>query len=106
VLNVAIVWRGYSCEAGLALLVVHRVKTLWLRLARNDRKRHYPRCRAGVVVFVVAQQVQDLSAVSFAHKTVGIRLPRLRCGAGLVPALRISGSSKTGVFFILPFVWW
>jgi hypothetical protein len=86
VLNAAIVWRGYWCEAesrpcGLALLVVHRVKTLWLRLVRNDRKRHYPRCRPGVFVFVVAQQVQDMSAVSIAHKTLGIRLPRLWCGA-------------------------
>ena len=49
-------------------------------------KRHSSRlCRAGVFVFVVAQPVQDLSAVSITHKAVGIRLPRLWCGAiGLV----------------------
>ena len=32
-------------------------------------------------VFIVEQPIQDLSAVSFADKTVGIRLPRLWCGA-------------------------
>jgi hypothetical protein len=30
---------------------------------------------------VVARPIQDLSAVSITHKTVGIRLPRLWCGA-------------------------
>jgi hypothetical protein len=35
--------------------------------------------RAGVFVFVLAQRIQDMSAVT--NKTVGIRLPRLRCGA-------------------------
>jgi hypothetical protein len=92
-LNVAIVWRGYSCEAesrpyGLALLVVHRTKSLFCvaawqeKAARNDPERHSSRlCRAGVFVPVVAQPIQDMSAVSITHKTVGIGLPRLRCGA-------------------------
>ena len=29
---------------------------------------------------MVAHPIQDMSEVSIAHKTVGIRLPRLRCG--------------------------
>jgi hypothetical protein len=36
---------------------------------------------AAVVVFVVAQPIQDMSAVSVTDKTVGIRLPRLWCRA-------------------------
>jgi hypothetical protein len=41
--------------------------------------------RAGIFAFVVAQPIQDLSAVSITDKTVGIHLPRLWCGAvGLV----------------------
>jgi hypothetical protein len=31
--------------------------------------------------FVVAQPIQDMSAVSITDKTVGVRLPRLRRGA-------------------------
>jgi hypothetical protein len=48
---------------GSALLVVYHVKdSFLLRLARNAPKRHYPRLyRPGVVVFVVAQPIQDLS---------------------------------------------
>jgi hypothetical protein len=47
--------------------------------ARSVPKRHYSRLyRAGVFVFVVAQPIQDLSAVSITDKTVGIGLPRLR----------------------------
>jgi hypothetical protein len=54
---------------------------------------------------VVAQSIQDMSAVSITDKTVGIRLPHLWCGAiGL--AVSACGSPKTGVFFILPFVQW
>jgi hypothetical protein len=58
----------------------------WKKAARNAPKCHHSRLnRAGVFVPVVAQPIQDMSAVSIAHKTVGIRLPRLRCGAiGLV----------------------
>jgi hypothetical protein len=69
------------------MLVVHHVKNRCLAALapRNAPKRHYSRLhRAGVVVFVVAQPIQDLSAVSITDKTVGIRLPRLWCGAGLV----------------------
>jgi hypothetical protein len=52
------------------------------KAARNDPKCHHPRVyRAGLFVFVVAQQVQDMSAVSITDKTVGIGLPRLRYGA-------------------------
>jgi hypothetical protein len=29
---------------------------------------------------MVAHPIQDMSEVSIAHKTVGVRLPRLRCG--------------------------
>jgi hypothetical protein len=54
----------------------------WKKAARNDPKRHHYRLhRPGVFVFVVAQPIQAVSAVSITHKTVGIRLPRLRCGA-------------------------
>jgi hypothetical protein len=64
-----------------ARLVVHRAKTLWLPTSRNVPKRHYYRLyRAGVVISVVAQQIQDMSAMSITHKTVGIGLPRLWCG--------------------------
>jgi hypothetical protein len=30
---------------------------------------------------VVAHPIQNMPAVSITHKTLGIRLPRLRCGA-------------------------
>ena len=65
---------------GSALLVVHRAKILRLRVARNAPEHHYSRLhRAGVVIFVVAQQVQDLSALSITNQTVGVGLSRLRC---------------------------
>jgi hypothetical protein len=72
-----------------------------LRPGEKKAARNAPKChcssfyRAGVVVFVVAQPIQDLSAVSITHKTVGIRLPRLRCGAirWFVPALQIIQNS-------------
>ena len=52
------------------------------KAARNAPKCHYSRLyRAGGIVRVVAQPIQDMSAVSITHKTVGIRLPRLWCGA-------------------------
>src|SRR5262245_34804812 len=52
------------------------------KAARNAPKCHYSRLyRAGVFVSVVAQPIQDMSAVSVTYKTVGNRLPRLRCGA-------------------------
>jgi hypothetical protein len=51
---------------------------------------------------MVAQPIQDMSAVSITHKTVGVRLPRLWCGAiGL--AVSACGSLKTGIF-PFPFV--
>src|SRR5262245_659203 len=66
--------------------------------ARNVPKSSYSRLyHAGVFVLVVAQQIQDMSAVSLTHKAVGVYLSRLRCGAGLVwPGLRIT---PTGVIF-------
>jgi hypothetical protein len=49
---------------------------------RNDPKCHHPRVyRVGFVVPVVAQPIQALPAVSIAHKTVGVLLPRLWYGA-------------------------
>jgi hypothetical protein len=49
---------------------------------RNAPKRHYSSLyRAGFFVFVVAEPIQDLSAVSISHKTVGVRLPCLWCRA-------------------------
>jgi hypothetical protein len=69
---------------GSALLVVPLSKTFLCcdlagkKAARNDPECHYSRLyRAGVFVPVVAQQVQDMSALSITHKTVGVRLPRL-----------------------------
>jgi hypothetical protein len=91
-----VVWRagidspGYLCKAesrlcGSSLVVVHHVKTRFVAAARNVPKRRCSRLhRARIVVPLVAQPIQDLSAVSITHKTVGVRLPRLRCGAGLV----------------------
>jgi hypothetical protein len=55
------------------------------KATRNVPKCRYSRLyRVGNIVFMVAQPIQDLSAVSITHKTVGIRLPRLWCGAELV----------------------
>jgi hypothetical protein len=52
------------------------------KAARNAPKCHYSSLyRAGVFRPVVAKPIQDMSAVSIAHKTVGIRLPRLWRGA-------------------------
>src|SRR5215831_7713765 len=91
------VWRaaidslGYSCEAesqpcGSSHLVVHYTKTLCVaawqerRLAMLPKSHHSRFCHAGVFVPVVAQPIQDMSAMSITHKTVGIRLSRLWCG--------------------------
>jgi hypothetical protein len=56
---------------------------------------------------VVAQPIQDLSAVSITHKTVGIRLPRLWCGAvGLSLArLRITKTGSSSFPFVHGGVW-
>jgi len=52
------------------------------KAARNAPKRHPSRLyRAGVCVPVVARPIQDMSEVSITDKTVGVRLPRLWCGA-------------------------
>src|SRR5437016_1732410 len=52
------------------------------KAARNAPKCHYSRLnRARVFVFVMAQPIQVMSEVSITHKTVGIGLPRLWCGA-------------------------
>src|SRR5262245_908632 len=83
---------GYLCKAesqscGSALLVVHHTRLSVLRsgrekAARNAPKSHYYRFyHAGVFAAVVAKPIQDMSAVSITDKTVGIRLPRLWCGA-------------------------
>jgi hypothetical protein len=51
-----------------------------LRPGRKQAARNAPKChyssfyRAGVFVPLVAQPIQDLSAVSITHKTVGIDL--------------------------------
>ena len=92
VLNVATDSPGYSCEAerwrcGSALLVIHHTKTLfcvaaWRKKACNAPKRHSSHLyRAGLFVPVVARPIQNMSQVSITHKTMGIRLPRLWCGA-------------------------
>ena len=106
--NVAIVWHGYSCGAesrpcGLALLVVHRTRVPSVLLpggkkaARNDPKCHYRRVYCtGIFVPVVAQPILDISAVSIAHKTVGVCLPRLRCGAvGVMAYFEINRTDLT-----------
>jgi hypothetical protein len=50
--------------------------------ARNAPKCHYYRVYgAGVVIPVVAQPIQDMSALSVKNKTVGVCLPRVWCGA-------------------------
>src|SRR5215510_1852305 len=55
------------------------------KTARNAPNPHSSRHRrAGVFVPLVAQPIQDMSAVSITAKAVGIGLPRLRGGAGLV----------------------
>ena len=83
-----LVWT--SCEAegrrwGSALLVVHHTKTRCVAAWREKggsqcSKLHSSRlCRAGLFVHVVAQPIQDMSAVSITYKTLGIGLPRLWC---------------------------
>ena len=52
------------------------------KAARNAPKSHYYRFyHVGVFAAVVAQPIQDMSAMSITHKTVGGGLPCLRCGA-------------------------
>jgi hypothetical protein len=75
---------GPAADRRFSSFTLRRTSGCGLRkkAARNAPKCHYSRLyRAGVFVFVVAQPIQDMSAVSITHKTVGIRLPRLRCGA-------------------------
>jgi len=83
---------GRHCSSFITLkLFVFRSGRI--KAVRNDPKCQYSRLyRAGVCVPVVAQPIQDMSALSITHKTVGIGLPRLRCGAiGLVSSgLRIT----------------
>ena len=69
----------------------HRSSFVPLRLsvldlaARNAPKCHHSRLyRASIFVSVVAEPIQDLSAVSITDETVGIGLPRLRYGAAIV----------------------
>ena len=98
-LSTGVVWRaaidspGYSCEAESrpyrsSHLVVHYTKIFFCcNLARKTAARNAPKChysrlhRAGVFVPVVAHPIQNMSAVSITHKTVGNRLPCLWCGA-------------------------
>src|SRR5882724_1107578 len=78
---------GYSCEAEirpcrLPLLVVHHISKSEKKVARNAPKHHsFHLYRPGLFVPVVAQPIQDMSEVSITHKTMGIRLPHLWCGA-------------------------
>ena len=51
------------------------------KAARNAPKRHYSRLYRANIVPLVAHPIQDMSEVSITHKTMGIRLPRLWCGA-------------------------
>jgi hypothetical protein len=79
------------------------------KAARNAPKCHYSRLyRAGVFVPVVAQPIQDMSAVSITPKTVGVRLPRLWCGAGglVCPVVRITQKRVSSSFFPLYVVAW
>ena len=92
VYSAAIDLLGYSCEAedqpcGSPPLVVHHTRLLGVAVWQakgscNAQNNHRSRPhRPDVVIPVVAQPIQDLSAVSITHKTVGIALPRLWCGA-------------------------
>jgi hypothetical protein len=51
---------------------------------------------------VVTQQVQDLSAVSITHKTMGIGLPRLRRGAAGLSLFRSCRIAQRGYSSLLP----
>jgi hypothetical protein len=56
---------------------------------RNGPKYFYSHLyRGGFFVLMVAHPIQDMSEVSVALKTVGVRMPRLRCGA--IAAIRLS----------------
>src|SRR5262249_49189551 len=67
---------GCHCSS-LTTLRVSVLRPGGKKAARNAPKRHYSRLyRAGVFVSVVAHPIQDMSAVSLAHKTVGNCLPR------------------------------
>jgi hypothetical protein len=71
--------RHWSSFLRLKLFVLRSGTT---KAARNAPKCHYSRLyRAGLFVPVVAQPIQNMSEVSITHKTMGIRLPRLWCGA-------------------------
>ena len=59
---------------------------------------------AGVIGFVVAQPMEDLSAVSITDKTVGIRLSRLRRGAEVVPGP--AGHPNDGLLCSFLCTWW
>jgi len=54
--------------------------------------------------FVVAQPIQDLSALSITYKTVGIHLPGMWCGAIGLVCRGPADHPKTGVFPFFPFV--
>ena len=77
---------SWSCRSPL-LVVHHIIKSVVLRpggkkVARNAPKHNSSHLyRAGVFVPVVARPIQDMSEVSITDKTVGVRLPRLRCRA-------------------------
>ena len=92
---------GQHCSSFITLkLFVFRSGRI--KAVRNDPKCHHSRLYRAVFVPMVAQPIQDLSAVSITDKTVGIRLPHLWCGAGLVPALRNHSKRVSSSFF--PFV--
>ena len=75
------------------------------KVARNAPKRHSSRLRrAGVFAAVVAQPMEDLSAVSITDKTVGIRLSRLRRGAEVVPGP--AGHPNDGLLYSFLCTWW
>ena len=52
----------------------------------------------------VAQPIQNMSAVSITHKTVGNRLSRLWCGAEVVPGP--AGHPNEGLLYSFLCTWW
>jgi hypothetical protein len=79
------------------MLVVHHAKT-FLCCARNAPKYHYSRLHGARVV---AQPIQDSSAVSITNQAVGVGLPRLRRGEielSLFPSCRFGPTRVSSSF--------
>jgi hypothetical protein len=96
---------GRQCSSFITLRLSSVLRPGRKKAARNAPKCHSScLCRAGVFVFVVARQIQDMSEVSITHTTVGICLPRLWCGAIGLVCFGPADHPKRVSFFILPFV--